>query len=105
MGVKVRRFSRLRFGDLISIDGIDFWNFIDFPQLPDNPDDFQYQVMSGDRVDSLAQKFYGDPILWWVIALKNDLDILPTDLNDGDVLTIPSPAFVLSRMMRQARSR
>ena len=25
-------------------------------------------------MDLLAQDFYGDPTLWWVIAMANDLD-------------------------------
>lgn len=42
----------------------------------------------GDRYYKLAQQYYGDPTLWWIIAWYNgrptEVDVLP-----GDVLTIP----------------
>jgi hypothetical protein len=42
----------------------------------------------GDRYYKLADQFYGDPTLWWIIAWYNgrptESDCLP-----GDLLTIP----------------
>ena len=44
----------------------------------------------GDRYFKLANKFYGDPELWWVIAFFNQK---PTefDINAGDIIYIPTP--------------
>ncbi len=45
---------------------------------------------SHDRYDRLADKFYGDPEMWWVIAWfnKKPAEFL---LKPGDKIVIPSP--------------
>tara|TARA_R100001163_G_C5060216_1_gene196984 strand:+ start:1728 stop:2069 length:342 start_codon:yes stop_codon:yes gene_type:complete len=45
----------------------------------------------GDRYYNLANQYYGDPQLWWVIAWYNGL---PTegDVFPGDLITIPLDA-------------
>lgn len=40
-------------------------------------DRFIYPV-DGDRFDTLAQRFYGDSNLWWIIAKANNI-------NDGSI--------------------
>ena len=45
-------------------------------QLKDT-DRFIYPV-DGDRFDTLAQRFYGDSNLWWIIAKANNI-------NDGSI--------------------
>lgn len=95
--------SRLRFGSPVEVDGIQFWDLLDLPALPEQPDDLTYQVQNGDRIDRLANSFYGDPVLWWVIAEANGLEILPTELNDGMILRIPSPRFVTQQLFRTAK--
>jgi nucleoid-associated protein YgaU len=49
-----------------------------------------YQVRAGDRLDSLAFKFYRDPRKWWLIADAN-LDVLTIEqlLEPGRLLRIP----------------
>jgi len=102
MAVKVRRFSRLRFGELITVDGVEFWDVLDLPTIPEQPDDLQYQVRKPDRIDLLAQRFYKDVRLWWVIAVANDMEIIPTDLNEGDEIRIPSPRYVKQELFKKA---
>lgn len=48
-----------------------------------------YLVAEGDRIDRLADRFYGDPELWWVIADANPDVLLPDPLAPGVVLRIP----------------
>jgi len=45
---------------------------------------------SGDRYFKLANTYYGDPELWWVIAFFNQK---PTefDIKPGDLIFIPTP--------------
>lgn len=45
---------------------------------------------TGDRYYKLASAYYGNPQLWWVIALFNQK---PTEghLKKGDILRIPTP--------------
>lgn len=102
MAVKVRRFSRLRFGELIEVDDIEFWDVLDLPEIPEQPDDLQYQVRKPDRIDLIAQRFYRDVRLWWVIAVANNMEILPTDLNEGDEIRIPSPRYVKQELFKKA---
>lgn len=104
MAVSVRKRSRLRFADLVTVDGFEFWNMLEPPTLLSQLDDLHYQVQMGDRIDLLSFKFYGDPILWWVIAVANDLEILPTDLNVGDTLLIPSPRYVLQVIFQASKN-
>jgi hypothetical protein len=55
--------------------------------IPSSPHLWRY----GDRYYNLANIYYGDPRLWWVIAWYNGK---PTeaDVNFGDVLYIPTSA-------------
>ena len=45
---------------------------------------------TGDRFFKLADEFYSDPTMWWVIALYNQA---PTEfhLKLGDVIYVPTP--------------
>lgn len=94
MAVDVPPRSRLRFSELLIAGGVEFWDFIDFPTVPEQPDDLQYQVTGVDRIDTLASKFYGNPIFWWVIAVANGMELVEVELNVGAVLRIPSPRYV-----------
>lgn len=46
----------------------------------------------GDRLDLLANEYYGDSSMWWVIASKNNLTEIDLTLSEGIVLRIPSSA-------------
>ena len=43
------------------------------PQIPLSDSDIFIRPVVGERFDSLAQKFYGDSSLWWIIAKANNL--------------------------------
>tara|TARA_Y100001958_G_C21003326_1_gene386303 strand:+ start:382 stop:687 length:306 start_codon:yes stop_codon:yes gene_type:complete len=45
-----------------------------YPSVKLSNEDFYIVAREQDRMDLLAQDFYGDPTLWWVIAMANDLD-------------------------------
>lgn len=49
-----------------------------------------------NRLDMIANKYYSDPTLWWVIALANDL-VDPFVIQPGTVLRIP-PLISLYRL-------
>lgn len=102
MSVQVRQRSRLRFGNLVSVDGVEFWDLLELPKIEPQTDDVVYTVKGHDRIDLLAYNFYSDPILWWVIAAANDMELLPSELNEGDILKIPSPRYVLQVLFRKA---
>lgn len=94
MAATLPRRSRLRFSELLVIDGFEFWDLVDYPEVPEQRDDLQYTTIQTDRLDLLAQRYYGDPIFWWVIAVANDLDLPQADLRPNLVLRIPSPRYV-----------
>ena len=41
--------------------------------IPISDTDKFIRVVVGERFDTLAQKFYGDSNLWWIIAKANDM--------------------------------
>ena len=103
MAVRVRRNSRLQFVDLNLVDGFEFWDLGIYPEIPVRNDDARYQVIGPDRIDNLAQRFYGDARLWWVIAVANNIEIVPTQLNVGMKLRIPSPQYVQNVLFVKTR--
>ena len=44
----------------------------------------------GDRLDLLANEYYSDSTMWWVIALKNNLTDIDLTMQGGIKLRIPS---------------
>jgi hypothetical protein len=47
-----------------------------------------------NRPDILANDLYGDPDLFWVIALRNGLQDPIFDFKKGELYVIPHPSFV-----------
>jgi hypothetical protein len=91
--------SRLLLGNLLSIDNIEFLDILYLPDYTSQTGDQQYIVQDIDTIDSIAYAFYGDPILWWVIAWANDFELLPTDLIVNDSIIIPDQNFVKSQLL------
>jgi nucleoid-associated protein YgaU len=60
---------------------------IPFVYNPSNQDKV-HTVIEGDRLDTLAHKFYGNSRLWHIIADSNDI-INPFELEIGIQLIIP----------------
>lgn len=96
MGIKLRGTSRLNFSRFMEIDGVEFWEMPEYPDILAANDDVIYQTMQTDRIDKIANKFYGNPELWWVIAIANDLNLLPNDLVPRGTIRIPSNQRVKS---------
>jgi hypothetical protein len=105
VSVQIKTSSPLRFGVFVQVDGAEFWDTLDLPAIPEQADDLRYVVTSVDRIDSLAYRFYNDQRLWWVIALANGLELLPTQLSAGNELRIHSPRFVTQNLFTGAARR
>ena len=43
-----------------------------YPEIPRSFSDIYVYTTIGDRFDTLAQQYYGDSSLWWVISISND---------------------------------
>lgn len=62
-----------------------------YPEVPLSSNDLYVYTIQGDRFDSLAQQYYGDQSLWWIISIANTAvagTSLPSDLRQ-DSLVIP----------------
>lgn len=42
-----------------------------YPQIPVSSQDIYIIATEGDRYDTLANTYYGDPTLWWIISTAN----------------------------------
>jgi hypothetical protein len=72
-----------------TLDGKDAYQATILPSIPQNAMDITVATETGDRLDTLANQFYGDPGLWWVIASANNIHSAPIGFKDGTILRIP----------------
>ena len=63
-----------------------------YPEIPPSINDIYVKTESGDRLDILADNFYQDTSLWWVIARANPDNIRRDGLlvKAGRQIRIPS---------------
>jgi len=66
---------------------------LEFPILDS---DVYVGVVRANRLDFIAEKVYGNPDLWWVIAIANNI-LDPFDVKQGAVLRIPDFATAITR--------
>ena len=62
-----------------------------YPEVPLSDEDVYVYTTQGDRFDVLANQYYGDQSLWWIISIANTAvagTSLPSDLPQ-DSLIIP----------------
>ena len=52
--------------------GIKYRRDCKYPQIPLSVNDIYVIATVGDRFDLLANQYYGDPSLWWIIAIANE---------------------------------
>jgi len=43
-----------------------------YPEIPLSENDIYVYTVQGDRFDVLAQQYYSDSSLWWIISIAND---------------------------------
>lgn len=69
--------------------------FVPQPGAPNYVTVGQYSVQAGDRLDMIAAKYLGDPLMFWLICDANGA-MDPDDLvaTPGDVLAITMPANI-----------
>ena len=52
-------------------DGSRYYKGVKYPEIPLSPNDIYVITTSGDSLDVLAQQFYNDKSLWWVLSIAN----------------------------------
>lgn len=59
------------------------------PTIPKRDDDVYIITQETDRLDLLANQFYNDPTLWWIISHANSLNSADIGVAPGIQLRIP----------------
>jgi hypothetical protein len=84
--------NRLSFTHKINLPNIKtFYNRLKYPEIPLSMNDVYITTVIGDRLDLLAQQFYKDVDLWWIIAAAN-MNVVRRDsfgLESGLEIRIP----------------
>lgn len=70
-------------------DGKRVYKTTSYPQIEALDTDIVVISNESDTLDNLAYKFYGDPTLWWIIALANGLGNGRMGVAPGLQLRIP----------------
>jgi len=53
------------------ISGKRLYSTVKYPEVPLSVNDIYVYSQEGDRYDQLAQTYYGDPSMWWIISCAN----------------------------------
>ena len=67
----MKRYSTTR--QKLDKSGIRTYSSTYYPQIPISDNDKFVHPIDGDRLDTLAYRYYGDTTLWWVIAKANGI--------------------------------
>jgi len=100
--IRIRSTSRLRFSRPLNYEGITTWEMPEFQEIEAADDDLEHNVIMGDRLDLISDRYYGTPDLGWLIALANDFEMYPQGLNAGARLAIPSRERVFKSILPAA---
>ncbi len=55
-----------------TVKGKRYYGTTKYPDIPLNFEDTYVYSQEGDRFDQLAQQYYGDSTLWWIISIANN---------------------------------
>ena len=69
-----------------------FYKYIKYPEIPEDISDIYIITRIGERLDLLANKYYQNPDLWWVIMKANPNKLRRDSLliKSGIQIRIPS---------------
>lgn len=84
----MRRYSNI--GLLVSEEDRVYRSNPIYPTIPPTPEDFYVISTVGDRYDTLAQTFYGDSSLWWIISSANTYSRGSLVIEPGVQVRIPA---------------
>ena len=70
-------------------DGRVVYRYRIYPNIPLSDNDIYIVTQQGDRLDSLANQFYSDTSLWWIIATANNVHDGSLSVPDGTTLRVP----------------
>jgi hypothetical protein len=88
--INLRANSRARYSTLFFKGDFEWFGQPEYPSFPPADDDEFITVTKTTQIDGLAQKYYKDPTLWFVIAIANNIELWPSDVAITQTLRIPS---------------
>jgi len=71
-------------------DTVEFWGRSQIPEITPDVTDRLYTLRTGDRLDNLAQTFYGNDNYKWIIQWVNDIRLEVVDMIPGVELRFPT---------------
>jgi len=96
------------------IDGKTVYKTSRYPEVPLSENDIYVISTQGVRFDVLAQQYYGDSSLWWVISIANTgnagagtLPVLPQNslvIPEGTQIRIPNNPIQIYNVFNQINS-
>lgn len=72
-----------------------------YPKIRSSNNDIIIISADGDYLDTLAQKYYKDATLWWVIANANNVGKGKLSIPPGTQLRIPSDVISIVNQFKQ----
>ena len=83
----MKRYENIK--TLQSVEGKQYKTTTVYPDTPIRENDYYIITTVGDRYDTLANQFYNDYTLWWVIAAANNSERASLIVEPGIQLRIP----------------
>ena len=69
--------------------GVRYFQTPKYPEVPIKESDIYIMSTYGDKLDILAQEYYEDSTLWWVIAISNNIRKDSINIKPGTQIRIP----------------
>lgn len=85
--------------------GTRYYQNVVYPRVPETEDDIYLVTTVGDRYDILAQTYYNDASLWWIIASANDFTSASLIPVPGVQLRIPADKNKAIELFEQVNRR
>jgi phage tail protein X len=76
------------------------YNSVVLPHIEPVDTDILIMTNDGDRLDLLANHYFGDASLWWIIATANNLTDIDLKLKAGTQLRIPSDVNKIADLIK-----
>jgi len=81
--------NRYQNASITFIDKKQCYQTTKYPEIPLSDNDIYVYAVQGDRFDVLANQYYGDQTLWWIISIANTAiagTSLPSDLSQNSLI-------------------
>ena len=76
-------------------DGREVYSLRKIKNIPKSNDDIYIVIQEGDRLDTIANQYYEDSSLWWIIANANQIHDPSFTVKEGTILRIPADPNII----------